>query len=192
MSVIIVSAGNFGREIAGWMKMLNAPIKGFIDDEKPGNLGTIKDYQPKLGEELLVCISDPKGRQSVVESLIERKAVFHNFSMCIIAPSAMRGVGCVLCPNSLMSNGSAIGDFTIVNVFSSIGHDVQVGKFCTLSSHVDLTGHVVVGDRVFFGSGARVLPKVKIGNDAVIGAGAIVVNDVPDGATVYAAPARML
>ncbi len=189
MSIVIAGAGNFGREMAGWFKMLNQPIKGFIDDSMTG---TIKNYKPALGEQVLVCISNPKGRQSVANSLIERNVVFHNFSMCILATTARRGVGCIFCPQSLMSNDSQVGDFVIVNVFSSIGHDVKVGSFTTLSSYVDLTGNVTVGERCFFGSGARVLPGVTIGNDCIVGAGAIVVSDLADNTTVYAAPARKL
>lgn len=189
MSVIIAGAGNFGREMAGWFKMLNQPVKGYIDDSLEA---TIKDYKPALGEQVLICISDPKGREAVALSLIERNVVFHNFSMCILSPSAQRGVGCIFCPQSLMSHNADVGDFVIVNVFSSIGHDVTVGNFCTLSSYVDLCGNVKVGKRVFFGSGARVLPGVTIGDDCVIGAGAVVVNDVPAGTTMYAAPARAM
>lgn len=192
MSIIIAGAGGFGREMMGWMKMLNAPVKGYIDDEKKGVLTTIKDYAPEPNEQLLVCIASPKGREAVVHSLIERGAKFHNFSMCVVSPNAQRGVGCIFCPQSLISNGAEVGDFVIVNVYSAIGHDVKMGSCCTLSSFVDICGEVTVGSRVFFGSGARVLPGVKIGDDAVIGAGAIVVNDVPAGATVYAQPARTL
>ena len=47
----------------------------------------------------------------------------------------------------------------------------------------------VVGDCVRIGSGAVILP-VKIGSHAVIGAGAIVVNDVPEGAVIRGNPAR--
>lgn len=192
MSIIVCGAGGFGQEMAGWMRMLNTPIKGFIDDEKKEVLATIKDYKPGTGEEILLAIGSPKGRESVALSLLERKARFHNFWMSLNSPSSQRGVGCILCPNSLMSNGSEIGDFVIVNVFSAIGHDVKVGSFTTLSSYVDLCGNVTVGQRCFFGSGARVLPNVKIGDDCVIGAGAVVMNDVPNGKTVYANPARTL
>ncbi len=43
-----------------------------------------------------------------------------------------------------------------------------------------------------FGSGCHVLPRVSIGDRCTIGAGAVVVRNVPDGATVYAQPARTL
>lgn len=192
MSVVIVGAGGFGREMRGWYEMSGKGFAGFIDDEKTGVLGTIKNYSPQKREEVLVCISNPKGREAVVAQLIEKGATFHGYCSATLAPNAKMGTGCILCPFSMMSNSSQIGDFCIVNAHSSIGHDSTLGNFCTLSSYVDITGNVTVGDRVFFGSGARVLPGVKIGDDCVIGAGAIIVNDVPAGVTMYSQPARSL
>lgn len=93
-------------------------------------------------------------------------------------------------PFSLASVSAASGMCTIVNVHSSIGHDVSIGDFCTLSSHVDICGHAKIGRRVMIGSGARILPGVQIGDDAVIGAGAVVVSDVQARRSVFGNPAR--
>jgi acetyltransferase-like isoleucine patch superfamily enzyme len=51
---------------------------------------------------------------------------------------------------------------------------------------------VRVGDDTLIGAGAVVTPGISIGRDAVIGAGAVVVRDVPDGVTVVGNPARPL
>lgn len=50
----------------------------------------------------------------------------------------------------------------------------------------------VIGERCLIGSGAVILPGLTIGNDVVIGAGALVTKDVPDGATVLGQPARVI
>ena len=49
-----------------------------------------------------------------------------------------------------------------------------------------------IGDRVFIGAGARVLGGIVVGDDAVIGANAVVIDDVPEGATVVGIPARVI
>jgi acetyltransferase-like isoleucine patch superfamily enzyme len=53
-------------------------------------------------------------------------------------------------------------------------------------------GGVRSGRACMFGSAARVLPRLSVGDNCVIGAGAVVVRSVPDNTTMYAAPARKL
>jgi len=49
-----------------------------------------------------------------------------------------------------------------------------------------------VGERGLVGAGAVVLPRIRIGADSTIGAGAVVTKDVPAGVTVAGNPARIM
>ncbi|QYF96081.1 hypothetical protein KY495_15080 [Massilia sp. PAMC28688] len=51
---------------------------------------------------------------------------------------------------------------------------------------------VVIGNNVWIGAGALILPGVTIGDHAIIGAGAVVTRDVADGVTVAGNPARAI
>lgn len=53
-------------------------------------------------------------------------------------------------------------------------------------------GCPTVGDNVFIGTNACVLGNIKIGNNVVIAAGAIVLQDVPDNVTVAGVPAKIV
>lgn len=55
-----------------------------------------------------------------------------------------------------------------------------------------MVSEVVIGDDVWIGMRAIILPGVRIGSGAVIGAGAVVTKDVPDYAVVGGVPARVI
>jgi len=81
--------------------------------------------------------------------------------------------------------GVVIGETAIV------GNDVLLFHGVTLGGTTMSQGkrHPTIGDRVVIGAGAKVLGAVHVGCDARIGANAVVVKDVPDGATAIGIPA---
>ncbi|MBW8756811.1 MAG: acetyltransferase [Burkholderiales bacterium] len=206
--ITLVGAGAFAREVINWnedaVKASGAPaITGFLDTN-PGSLdgfsyrlqyrGSTEAYAPAEGELLLVAIGDPAAKQRVVASLRERGARFASLvhPSSVIAGSARLGEGVVVCPLALVSADATVGEFVAINAMSSIGHDVVLGAYSTLSAHVDLTGRVQVGECCFFGTGAKVLPGVRIGARAKIGAGSLIMRQVQPETVMYAAPAKKL
>lgn len=192
--VVIAGAGALGRELLGWLR---ADGRGdavvFLNDGPAPPLrvlGSFDAYRPEPADDLLIAIAEPEKREASAVRLHGQAATYIARSATI--GDASIGPGCLLLPHCLVSAGARLGRGVLVNVFSSIGHDVVLGDWCTLSSHVDLTGRVKVGRAVFFGSGARVVPGVVIGDGATIGAGAVVLQDVPAGATVAGNPARRI
>ena len=77
-----------------------------------------------------------------------------------------------------------------------VNRGVQVGPFCRIHQGVTL-GQIkgrnpTLGARVFLGANACVLGHVHVHDDVAIGAGAVVLKDVPTGVTVAGAPARIV
>lgn len=74
-----------------------------------------------------------------------------------------------------------------------VGHDATIGRNCTIFQQVTIAhGGVRIGDNVVIGAGAKILPGVTIGNNAKIGANCVVVEDVPDNATVVMQKPRII
>ena len=81
-----------------------------------------------------------------------------------------------------------------------IGETSVIGDDCTLYHGVTLGGtswkkgkrHPTLGDKVVIGAGAKVLGPIALGDGARIGSNAVVVKDVPNGATAVGIPARIL
>lgn len=206
--VIIVGAGGFGREVLTWIldskgTFPSLDVIGFIDDETYALKGytydlpiitSIQDYQPEPEVSLVMGIGSPKIKETVAELLEARGAKFFSFihRTSIVGSNVFLGKGCVLCPNSILTCDVTLGDFVTINCFSGAGHDASIGSFSTLSAHVDITGFAKVGKGVFFGSRATVLPKVQIEDNAVIGAGSVVIKNVKKGTTVFGNPAKVI
>lgn len=78
-----------------------------------------------------------------------------------------------------------VGDDCYIMIGSHIAHDCQIGNKVTLANSVALAGHIDVGDNVIFGGMAAVHQFTRIGRNAFIGGGAILVEDViPFGAVM--------
>jgi serine O-acetyltransferase len=84
--------------------------------------------------------------------------------------------------------GIVIHGATIIGDDCLIRHGVTLGN----TGYNDPFGAPKVGDRVQMGAGAKILGRVNVGNDAIIGANAVVTHDVPEHAVVGGVPARML
>lgn len=81
-----------------------------------------------------------------------------------------------------------------------IGETAEIGDDVTLYHGVTLGGtswkagkrHPTLGNGVVVGAGAKILGPIHVGDGAIIGSNAVVVKDVPDGATAVGIPARIL
>ena len=81
-----------------------------------------------------------------------------------------------------------------------IGETAEIGNDCTLYHGVTLGGtswskgkrHPTLGNGVVFGAGAKILGPITIGDRARVGSNAVVVKDVPPGATAIGIPARII
>lgn len=206
--LILVGCGAFARELINWIDDLvvlkkSIPITGFLDTNPLAlanfpysipYLGTIESYTPLSGDELVMAVGDPQTKKRLYSDLKGKGATFAQIihPTAVVARTAKLCEGVVVCPLAFISADAVVGELCAINGYSSVGHDVNLGAFSTLSAHVDLTGWVQVDECAFFGSGARVLPKIKIGPNARIGAGAIVMRSVAADTTMYASPAKKL
>ena len=80
-----------------------------------------------------------------------------------------------------------------------INHGVRAGRNLTIAHGVTIgskglgkIGIPTLGDNIFIGSGAKVLGKILVGSNTRIGANAVVISDVPEGATAVGVPAKII
>ncbi len=93
--------------------------------------------------------------------------------------------------------GNYGGGLYIAHPIGTVIAAESIGENCTIISSVTMGMRNEwkfprIGNNVFIGTGARILGGIEIGDNAVIGANAVVINDVPAGATVVGIPARVI
>lgn len=109
-----------------------------------------------------------------------------------VLPQSEYGDGSFLHSLSLVGADCSVGEGCIIQPQSNLGHESSMGAFSQLAPGVHTGGKCRIGDGVFIGLGAAILPRIRIGRYAVVGANAVVREDVPDYAVVVGNPGRVL
>ncbi len=206
--LIIVGAGSFGREVAQLVEDINLVNKewillGFIDETKEKQ-GTLINNIPVLGGfdwleknnkgsiYTAVAIGNPVDKYNLI-----KKVSLYDVDFCnLIHPEAKisrfveMGTGCIICWNSFLSVNTRLGDHVSINPGCGIGHDTVIGHYSTLYWNVTLSGNVNLKDGCEVGANSVVIPKKTVGKWSIIGAGAAVVEDLPENCTAVGVPAK--
>ncbi|MCD6310214.1 MAG: acetyltransferase [Candidatus Eremiobacteraeota bacterium] len=206
IQVIILGAGMHAKVVADVVTQAGYCVRSFLDDNKELH-GTRLMGIPILGStELLgelhldpnlsavVGIGDNFIREKFYRKLVE-------FDFPIITPvhpravvdsRALLGQGTVVMPQVAINVDTIIGVNCIVNTSCSIDHDCHIGAHVHIAPGTVLGGAVEIGDFTLVGLGSKILPEIKIGKRCVIGAGSVVIEDVPDNTIVAGVPARII
>lgn len=120
----------------------------------------------------------------------------HYFWARWISQRAARKSGIEIHPGAQIGKGLFIDHGSGV----IIGETTIIGDNCTLYQGVTLGGtgkeqgkrHPTLGNNVMVSAGAKVLGSFKVGDNSKIGAGAVVIKEVPDNATVVGVPGRVV
>lgn len=207
-NLIIVGASGFGREVAWLVDRINAKEKtwnliGFLDDNEELHGKIINNY-PVLGgttdaakysECFFVCaIGNARIREMLVEklSLCNRNIKFAT----LIDPSVEMsnyvsiGEGTIICAHSILTVNIQIGRHVIINLDCTIGHDCEIRDFSTVYPGANISGCVSIGHTTEIGTGVQIIQEKKIGSSTIIGAGSVVVKDIPQNCTAVGCPAQ--
>jgi sugar O-acyltransferase (sialic acid O-acetyltransferase NeuD family) len=204
----IYGAGGFGREIAVMIEQINTQshewdVIGFFDDGLKKNeevdglkvLGGIDDLN-SYSNALSVCmaVADPVIRFSLIKKITNSKITFPS----IIHPQAITGdtkrnklgQGCIITAGVILTTGIEVAEFSIINLASTVGHDVKLGAYCTVMPGCSISGNVSIGSRSVMGTGSRIIQGITIGENCKIGAGAVVTKNFESNLKILGVPAR--
>ena len=108
----------------------------------------------------------------------------------IVSPYARLGVGTQILAGAIISTGAQIGNHCIVNTGTVVEHDCLLSDFVHLAPNTSVGGGAKIGTCTQIGIGATVIQNITIGANVIIGAGAVVLTDIPDNCTAVGVPAK--
>ena len=142
-----------------------------------------------------VCIGMMDGKLRHEISRILRKKGLKQFSLIskdsLIDKTSTYGKGTLVMPNVVVHKFSKIGDDCYLNVNSVIDHECTIGNGVHLMGSCYLAGRVHVEDYASIGANATILPDIKIGKNAIVGAGSVVTKNVKPNEVVIGNPAKL-
>ena len=125
----------------------------------------------------------------LVFDLGQGRALIPHAGGVVIDEGSVIGSNCCI-DRGLFSAVTSLGAETMLDSLGYIAHDVTIGKRCTLTAQVDLSGVVTLADDVWLGPNTSCNQFVTFGRGAYSGTGSVVVRDVPAFTLVRGNPAR--
>lgn len=205
--IVIVGAGGFGREVKTIIDAINKSNKtynflGFYDDTIAqgtlinnfpilGNLKELNDS--KMATEVLIGVGDPIAKSKIISALknefLSFPTVIHP-SVIISDDDVIIDNGCIICAGTIITCNIKIGKFVTLNLMCTVGHDTTIGDYSSFMPSVNISGEVHIDEKVYVGTGAKIINKLAIGKATIVGAGAVVSKSLPENCTAVGIPAK--
>jgi sugar O-acyltransferase (sialic acid O-acetyltransferase NeuD family) len=204
---VIVGASGHGREILDIFEAINHvseswEMAGWIDDNSQLK-GTFIRSHPVLGGvewllkngeglKAIIAIGDPKIRKKIAEKI---KSAGINFCTIIhpsviMTPYVTVGEGTIICAGCIITNNIKIGSHVLINLDTTIGHDTVIEDYVSLMPGIHISGGNTIKEGVYIGTGTTTNQYLTIGEWSIVGAGAVVINDIPPRVTAVGVPAK--
>ena len=215
LSLAILGAGGHGKvladiaELNGWQNIV------FYDDAYP-TINKLEHWQVVgTSQDLIDKLNANAKNHSAIDSEIagvivgignnctrlrlQQKLLSHNAPIVsLIHPTAVISryskidLGCVVKANAVINPFVQIAQACIINTACSIDHDCSLAAGVHVSPGVNIAGGVKLGQHSWLSIGSSVKPLVQIGDNVIVGAGAVVVDDIDSDQIVVGVPANPL
>lgn len=205
--LLIVGAGGHARVVADIAALCGYDVIGFTDDVNVERRGAAFCGAVVLGggEQLaitaaggvrhaVVAIGDCDARLTLADRVwnegLELVALCHPGAT--VARDCAIGPGTVLMAGAIVNPGAAIGANVIVNTAASVDHECRIADGVHIGPGARLGGRVEVERGAWLGIGSVIKDGVRIGARTIVGAGSLVLRDLPSGVVAFGSPAGIV
>jgi sugar O-acyltransferase (sialic acid O-acetyltransferase NeuD family) len=144
----------------------------------------------------LVAIGGDKGKDRLeIQEYLESYglvALIAKHSTAFIADNVKIGAGSQILANSSVCVETVIGRGCIINTGAIVDHECRIDDGVHICPGAHLAGCIDVGSYSTIGTGAVILPRVRIGQEVIVGAGAVIIEDIPPYTVVAGNPAKVI
>ena len=210
----LVGAGGFGRECLPLVRRAAAALEAtggsvsvsFVEEDPHAasvngiEVISFEAFCSTPGKRLFnVAIADSVVRERIAAVAVSRGAEPLSLSgaSTIIGDASSIADGAILSEQTMVTANASVGRFFHGNIYSYVAHDCVIGDFVTFAPSVKCNGRVHIDDHAYIGTGAMFREgspdaPLRIGRGAMVGMGAVVLNDVPPFAVVAGIPAKVI
>lgn len=110
----------------------------------------------------------------------------------VIAKDVSLKEGTYVGKNAVINASSKIGKMCIVNSGVLIEHENMIGDFSHAAVRSVTCGEVEISDHCFLGANATVIQGIQVGKNVIVGAGAVVISDLPGYSVAVGNPAKVI
>lgn len=203
--IVLVGGGGHARVVLDICRVLRLQVAGVLD-KSPSMLNLINDAET-LGDDSLiddtafvaahrfvVAIGAPAARKNLASRIASSGGRFATLihPAAVIGSRVTFGEGTVVMAGVVINCDVAIGRHAIVNTRASLDHDCHLENGVHICPGATLAGSVSIGAWSTIGAGTTIINNRKIGEAVFVGAGTVVVKDLPDHVLARGVPCQIV
>ena len=207
MKALIIGAGTYGEVYLFYLKEAGYEIVCFLDDNKDlwgsevhgipvqGPITSLESINT-IDVEAVFC---PIGNNSLRVEFLAKAEQLGFKTPCFIHSTAVIpsnleiGRGVYILPGSIIMPYVKLDDYVMISMGAKVAHHSILKKGAFISTGVNFGANIIAKECAYVGIGATIMTGIQeLGNECLIGAGSVVINNVPSKAIVAGVPAKII
>ena len=208
MKSIIIGAGTYGEVYLAYLLEAGIDVIGFVDDNEKltgtiiqgvpvlGTRAALPFLKEKMNIEAVYCpIGNNKLRVQILQEAKEIGFITPRYihPSVIISPNVEIGDGVYILLGTTIMPHTVIKDYVMISMHVSLAHHSVLDEGVFLSTGCNFGASIHAKKYAYCGISSTIMTGLhQLGEDCLIGAGAVVIRDVPDNAVMTGIPAKVL
>ena len=206
MKSVIIGAGTYGEVYLSYLQEAGVDVIGFLDDAPKSNI--VKNIPILGGIDSLPSLKDRYGIESVYCPIGNNKLRVKFLSLAkklgyktpnyihpsvTISPNVTIGEGVYILLGTTIMPYAIIKDYTMISMGVHLAHHSILEEGVFLSTGCNFGASIIAHKYAYCGISSTIMTGIKeLGVNCLIGAGAVVIKDVPENAVMAGVPAKFI